>query len=140
MAEYKKKTFPPSFIVKNDSQVLNPVWLDEAFEMHATYVLQAEKLILDARGKHKLELIPQGPAQRRVIYTICRSFYFLGTSSCGSCRQLSNAALSVSEYYGIQFTKANDRQQIVAFDASKAFCGHPFCEDSQGPLFQSFLS
>jgi hypothetical protein len=70
-------SFPASFVLKDGVRVLNPAWLDPAFEMHAAYILHIEKLIVEARGNTRLVFVPQGPAQRRVIYTVAGSSFFL---------------------------------------------------------------
>lgn len=67
----ENKQFPPSWIIADGKKVLNVAWLDHAFEMHAAYILQVEKIILEARGQNKLVFVPHGPAQRRVVYTVC---------------------------------------------------------------------
>lgn len=66
----ENKQFPPSFIIKEGRKILNEEYLNPAFEMHAAYLLWVEKIILESRGKHRLMFVPQGPAQRRVIYTV----------------------------------------------------------------------
>jgi hypothetical protein len=68
--------YPASFVLKDGVRVLNPAWLDPAFEMHAAYMLHIEKLIVESRGKTRLVFVPQGPAQRRVIYTVAGSSFF----------------------------------------------------------------
>eukprot|EP01122_Echinamoeba_exundans_P005335 TRINITY_DN15500_c0_g1_i1.p1 TRINITY_DN15500_c0_g1~~TRINITY_DN15500_c0_g1_i1.p1 ORF type:complete len:171 (-),score=25.61 TRINITY_DN15500_c0_g1_i1:158-670(-) len=72
----------PAFINIQGQKTLNREWLVEAFDFHASYLLNIEKALLELRnsGLEAIYITPKGPAQRKAVYSVAE-YYSLGFSS-----------------------------------------------------------